>query len=136
MDSGCYVGSVFFDLRKAFDRVWHSGLLSKLKAAGVAGAAFQWFTNFLSNRVQATAVDGSVSLFSSLHDGVPQGAILSPLLFSVYMNDIPFAESTNLFADDTSSFVVDSSPVSLRQRLQERTDGLCSWFSKWLSTIN
>ena len=78
MDSGCYVGSVFFDLRKAFDRVWHSVLLSKLKAAGVAGAAFQWFTNFLSK-----AVNGSVSLFSSLHDGVPQGAILSPLLFSV-----------------------------------------------------
>ena len=83
MDSGCYVGSVFFDLRKAFDRVWHGGLLSKLKAAGVAGAAFQWFTNSLSNRVQATAVDGSMSSFSSLHDGVPQGAILSPLLFSV-----------------------------------------------------
>ena len=136
VDSGCYVGSVFFDLRKAFDRVWHRGLLSKLQAAGISGAAYHWFADFLNNRVQATSVDGCLSAFSPLHAGVPQGAILSPLLFSIYMNDIPFPDSTNLFADDTSSFVVDSSPGSLCLKLQERTDGLCSWFSKWLLSVN
>ena len=99
------------DLRKAFDRVWHCGLLAKLAAAGVKGSAFKWFSSFLSGRCQSTLVDGSLSEFSPLHAGVPQGAILSPLLFSVYMNDIPSPEqSTNLFADDTSAFVISKTP--------------------------
>ena len=83
----------------------------KLQAAGVSGQAFQWFSSFLSGRCQATLVNGTLSDFSVLHAGVPQGAILSPLLFTVYMNDIPscdsLAGSTNLFADDTSAFVID-----------------------------
>lgn len=136
VDSGKYVGSVFFDLRKAFDRVWHRGLLAKLQAAGISGAAYQWFASFLADRVQATVVDGSTSAFSALHAGVPQGAILSPLLFSIYMNDIPYGDSTNLFADDTSSYVVAPSPSVLCCKLQERTDGLAVWFSKWLLSVN
>ena len=108
VDKGQYTGCVFFDLRKAFDRVWHLGLLAKLRAAGIKGAALQWFASFLSGRHQATLVGGSVSPYAALHAGVPQGAILSPLLFSVYMNDIPFGGTTNLFAYDTSSYVIDS----------------------------
>ena len=127
---------MFFDLRKAFDRVWHRGLLAKLQAAGISGAAYQWFASFLADRVQATVVDGSTSAFSALHAGVPQGAILSPLLFSIYMNDIPYGDSTNLFADDTSSYVVAPSPSVLCCKLQERTDGLAVWFSKWLLSVN
>ncbi len=136
VDNGKYVASVFFDLRKAFDRVWHEGLLSKLQAAGVTGLAHKWFTNFLSNRYQATTVDGSVSPPARLHAGVPQGAILSPLLFTVFMNDIPSNDSTNLFADDTSSFVTDASASSLCMKLQVRADNLCEWFSKWLLSVN
>ena len=95
INRGHYVAAVFFDLRKAFDRVWHRGLLVKLRAADISGAAYAWLESFLANRVQATVVDGSTSDFSPLHAGVPQGAILSPLFFSVYMNDIPLADSTN-----------------------------------------
>lgn len=136
VDKGNYVGTIFFDLRKAFDRIWHQGLLAKLAAAGVKGSAHRWFASYLADRQQATVVDGTTSPFAALYAGVPQGAVLSPLLFSVYMNDIPFSGSTNLFADDTSSYVTESSPLELRRKLQDRTEALCTWFTKWLLTIN
>ena len=140
IDQSQYVGVVFFDLKKAFDRVWHRGLLVKLRAAGVSGMAYNWFSSFLSDRRQATLVDGVLSDFSSLHAGVPQGAILSPLLFSIYMNDIPscasLGGSTNLFADDTSSFVADKSLSSLSIKLQGCVDTLSSWFDSWLLSVN
>ena len=102
-DEGNYVGAVFFDIRKAFDTVWHDALVMKLRAAGLHGRALKWLTSFLSDRTQPTLVQGYISQPAPLHGGVPQGAILSPLLFSIYVNDMPSDGSTNLFADDTSS---------------------------------
>ena len=138
IDQQCYVGAVFFDLRKAFDRVWHRGLLAKLQRSGVSGEALKWFQSFLVGRRQAVTVDGSVSDFASLHAGVPQGAILSPLLFSIYMNDICTAvsENINLFADDTSLYVTDRSAALLPDRLQRAIDGVSTWFSTWLLSVN
>ena len=81
-------------------------------------------------------VNGTISTSARLFAGVPQGAILSPLLFSVYMNDIPFPRTTNLFVDDTSSYIIDSVPSSLESNLQERTDLLSEWFFKWRLTVN
>ncbi len=149
IDESKYVGVVFFDLRKAFDRVWHEGLLEKLRAAGVSGSALLWFASFLSGRRQATLVDGCMSDFSLNNAGVPQGAILSPLLFSVYMNDIPSfpvettadlagasSTSTNLFADDTSLYSVNSSFDCLAIDLQHLVDVVADWFAKWLLEVN
>ena len=136
VDEGQYVAAVFFDLKKAFDRVWHQGLFTKLRAAGIKGAAHEWLVNFLTDRVQVTVVNGTLSTSARLFAVVPQGAILSPLLFSVYMNDIPFPRTTNLFADDTSSYIIDSVPSSLESKLQERTDLLSEWFFKWRLTLN
>ena len=68
------------------------------------------------------------SEFTWLRHGVPQGAILSPLLFSVYMNDMLFGDATNLFADDKSSYVIDKTPSGICMKLQRRTDALCEWF--------
>ena len=140
LDRSEYVGLVFFDLKRAFDRVWHRGLLTKLRAAGVSGQAYAWFSSFLSGRRQATIVDGAMSEFCDLHAGVPQGAILSPLLFSIYVNDIPsctsLSGSTNLFADDTSLFVVDQSVSTLSTKLQICVDSLSKWFDSWLLTVN
>ena len=85
-----FVGVIFLDIKKAFDRVYLPGLLYKLESAGVRGRALQWFRNFLQNRCQRTMIGQSVSSVEYLHAGVPQGAILSPLLFSLYMNDYCF----------------------------------------------
>ena len=120
-DSSKYVAAVFFDLQKAFDRVWHKGLLCKLEAAGVRGAPLQWFQSYLSDRRQSTRVADAVSSTLQLSAGVPQGAILSPLLFILYVNDITQVSSAdvNLLADDTSSFLADKCPHRLCARLQE-----------------
>ena len=93
----------------------------------------------MADRRQATIVDGYRSTFLPLHAGVPQGAILSPLLFSVYMNDIPTPGqdlSTNLFADDTSVFALEKSPQQLALNLQAKVDVLCAWFKQWLLSVN
>ena len=86
IDKGEYVASVFFDLSKAFDKVWPEVLLAKLQAAGIKGSAFKWFQNYLVDRYQKTTVRGVVSAPSQLHAGVRQGAILSKsiALFNLY----------------------------------------------------
>ena len=136
VDEQKYVGAVFFDLKKAFDRVWHKGLLAKIRFARVTGGAHEWLASYLSERHQVTLVDGQFSLTNKLHAGVPQGAILSPLLFCVFMNDMPCRDFTNLFADDTSSYVIESNAAKLEEKLQLRTNNICIWFSKWLLSVN
>ena len=108
VDQGYYVGVIFFDLQKAFERVWHGGLLVKLEVMGVRGDALSWFHSYLSGRSQCRKVAGVTSEFADLHAGVPQGAILSPLLLTVFVNDLPKHVSSsdiNLFADNTSAYV-------------------------------
>ena len=95
---------IFFDVSKAFDKVWHKGLLFKLYHVGVRGRLIKWFTEYLSNRQQRVVLNGSVSELSVLKAGVPQGSILGPLLFLVYISDIidDLESNISLFADDTS----------------------------------
>ena len=138
MDKSQFVGVIFLDIKKAFDRVYLPGLLYKLESAGVRGRALQWFRNFLQNRCQRTMIGQSVSSVEYFHAGVPQDAILSPLLFSLYMNDITAFTNgdVNLFADDTSAFTVSDSVADLQCSLQTVADELSSWFSNWALTIN
>ena len=139
LDGSEYVGAVFFDLKKALDKVWHAGLLRKLAAAGVSGPAFSWLEDFLSERSQRTVVGTSISDALSPFAGVPQGAILSPLLFLVYVNDLPAAVSsgeTNLFADDTSVYVTHKDPQCLQHQLQMSVDEIQVWMTTWLVSIN
>ena len=139
IDSTTYVGALFFDLKKAFDRVWHPGLLAKLEAAGIRGSALAWIKSFLTARRHTTIIDGCTSLFEEIEAGVPQGAILSPLLFSVYVNDLPSAApgcDVNLFADDTSAYVSSPSPTQLNKDLQTAANSLSAWFDRWHLTIH
>ena len=139
VDNSAYVGILFFDLRKAFDRVWHDGLLSKLEAAGIRGSAFAWMKSFLTSRRQITTVEGCTSAPAEIGAGVPQGAILSPLLFSVYVNDISSAtpaSNINLFADDTSAYVSSQAPSVLNSDLQTTADSLSSWFNRWHLSVH
>jgi len=99
-----HVIAVFCDLRKAFDTVDHSILFKKLQKMGIQGAELNWFQSYLSDRKQFVCINGNNSAMKMIKIGVPQGSILGPLLFLIYINDLPFASLlySLLFADDTT----------------------------------
>lgn len=88
LDDGKEVRAVFLDISKAFGRVWHKGLLLKLKNIGISGSVFSWFSCYLLNRKQRVIIKNSCSDWKSISAGVLQGSILGPYLFLIYINDI------------------------------------------------
>ena len=100
------VRSVYLDMSKAFDKVWHEGLIFKLKQNGVDGKLLRLLENYLSLRVQRVVINGFESDWGEIRSGVPQGSILGPLLFLVYVNDLEegIRSSIIFFVDDTSLF--------------------------------
>ena len=92
--------------RKAFDKVWHEVLVFKLKQNGISGDLLQILSDFLSNRKQRVVLNGQNSSWTNVHAGVPQGSILGPLLFLIYIDHLANDLSSNvkLFADDASLF--------------------------------
>ena len=104
---------VILDLQKAFDTVNHKILTSKLRAMGVSQTAVNWFISYLGGRVQAVEISGVFSEFRSVTCSVPQGSILGPLLFLIYVNDMKAAVKCKLllYADD-SALLASSSDVS------------------------
>ena len=105
IDNGKYTGLIFIDLKKAFDTVDHEILLEKLKMYGVTGLEHDWFTSYLDNRKQFCRINGSSSDVKGINCGVPQGSCLGPLLFLIYINDLPFSlqkSHVSMYADDTT----------------------------------
>ena len=129
-DPSEYTLAVFCDLSKAFDVINHKILLHKLKSYGIRGLANDWFSSYLSNRTQFVEIDGQNSSRKQIMCGVPQGSILGPLLFLLYVNDIHQAcESSILsFADDTTLYISDHNLISLFGKVNEEINKLYKWF--------
>ena len=122
---------IFIDIKKAFDSVDHKILLQKLEFYGFSGAELQLMTNYLINRYQYTDIDGLVSDFAEILAGVPQGSVLGPLLFLIYINDFPTSNDFKsfLFADDTSLFLSGTSIDNLKIKAQKELDRVEAWFN-------
>ena len=102
------VRAVFLDISKAFNKVWNQVLLYKLKQSCILGNLLETLTEFLKDRKQRVELNGQNSSWANVEAGVPEGSVLGPLLFLIYINDLPYNLSTNvkLFADNTSLFSV------------------------------
>ena len=102
------VRSVFLDMSKAFEKVWHQGLLYKVNSMGISGELYDLLGNYLSGRFQSVVLNGQISSWKRVLTVVPQGLISEPLLFLIYINDLPNKLKANaeLFADDTSLFTI------------------------------
>ena len=108
------MGAVFPDISKVFDRVWRRGLIAKLRSIAVEGNLLNWFISYLSCRKQRVIIEGVHSDWRNIEAGVSLGFVLGPLLFLIYVNDLPTTISSNcfLFADDWLLLgKVQSSPV-------------------------
>ena len=122
--------TLFCDLSKAFDVINHKILLHKLNVYGLRGTINKWFENYLVDRSQYVNIDGNVSLSRKLDCGVPQGSILGPLLYLLYVNDIYKSCNGNIlsFADDTTMYVSDHDVNTLYKKAQIETNNLFNWF--------
>ena len=139
LDSGNFACSIFIDLQKAFDTVDLDILFTKLSHYGIRGIALTWFKSFLSNRSQFVSVSGAKSTSKPILYGVPQGSVLGPLLFLVYINDlqnaIPYSV-TNLFADDTMLFLKNKSVKFLSKKMNIDLKCLLSWLNSNKIALN
>lgn len=137
LDGGNEVRAVFLDISKAFDRVWHRGLLSKLKSLGIQGSLYDWFESYLSDHQQRVVVEGANSDWRRI-EAVPQGSVLGPLLFLIYINDLPDAINSDcfLFADDCFLLNEVTSPNVSASVLNNDLKSIASWANRWLVTMN
>ena len=137
-DHGLETRGIFLDISKAFDRVWHEGLLFKLKTNGVDGSLLNLLTNYLQDRQQRVLLNGQTSNWSNINAGVPQGSVLGPLLFLVYINDLPEGLKSNakLFADDTSIFSKVYNITDSCVELNNDLDQINKWAFKWKMSFN
>ena len=132
------VRAVFLDISKAFDKVWHDGLIFKLSQNGISGSLLRLFQNYLSNRKQCVVLNGSHSNHSGIESGVPQGSVLGPLLFLIYINDLESNIKSNIkfFADDTMLFSVVKDPLISANDLNHDLDTICRWAHQWKLEFN
>ena len=134
LNAGKLVGCVMVDFRKAFDLVDHQILLKKLHSYKCSNSCLSWFKSYLFHRTQRVAINNELSETSKLSCGVPQGSILGPLLFLLFINDLPLSlhgtSFVDLYADDTTIYEQHSDVKTLQSNLQKSLNSLHDWCRK------
>ena len=132
------VRAVFLDISKAFDKVWHDGLIFKLEQNGISGNLLKLFHNYLKDRKQRVVLNGSFSDYSSIGSGVPQGSVLGPLLFLIYINDLEKNIKSNVkfFADDTMLYSIVKDPELTASDLNQDLHTIQQWAHQWKLEFN
>ena len=126
--------ALFCDISKVFDRVWHRGLIAKLHHYAICGSLLDWFKGYLSNIFQRVVLPGGNSDWMEIKDGVPQGSILGPLIFIIYINDIvhDIQSFIRLFADDTTHYIIADLTDPAAQILNNDLERISLWSDLWL----
>ena len=132
LDDNIPIDAIYLDFAKAFDSVPHERLLVKLESYGIRGKILSFIRNFSTGGRQRVVVDGSFSNWTNVESGVPQGSVLGPFLFTIYINDIPETvdSAIRLFADDAKIFTMCNSQQE-RETLQQDLNSLQEWSNVW-----
>ena len=138
IDKGQDCCMIFCDLSKAFDHVWHKGLLFKLQSYGVSNNLLQWFESYLNSRSQRVLYRNILSDYKFLHAGVPQGSVLGPLLFLIFVNVVGenMTSLCRLYADDNSLQYYSTNIDSIELELNNDLHRLDLWSKQWLLKFN
>jgi len=132
--------ATFIDLQKAFDKVWKDGLQVKLLRSGIQGKMYRWTKSYLHNRRARVQVDGQCGRKVLLRQGVPQGGVLSPTLFILFINDLvpelPKGVHAALYADDLVLWCCEEYATTATYRMQHALDKVAAWANDWRVTIN
>ena len=133
------VRSVFLDISKAFDKVWHEGLIFKLKQNGVGGNVINLLGNYLASRKQRVVINGKTTEYFPVESGVPQGSVLGPFfLFLIYINDLEIGikSKVNFFADDTMIYSAVHNPTQTASVLNHDLGIISQWAHQWKISYN
>ena len=137
IEEGTSIDAIYLDFKKAFDSVPHERLLIKLAAYGVQGNLLNWIRQFLSGRKQRVVINGQKSTWANVTSGIPQGSVLGPVLFVIFINDLPsvIQSIARIFADDTKMFRSLKTPADALT-LQEDISNLQKWSKTWQLSFN
>lgn len=139
IDNGFFAGAVFLDFTKAFDTINHTILFTKLETLGICGPALDLLRSYITNRIQVVQFQEALSQPLTINLGVPQGSILGPLLFLIYINDLPSCltnTSCILYADDTTIFTQEKCLTRLINKLNKDLQNIVSWCQSNLLQLN
>lgn len=132
-----YCSGVFLDVQQAFDRVWHAGLLFKLKTL-LPTHFYLILKSYLSNRYFYVKVNNEFSNIYDIQAGVPQGSVLGPILYTIFTSDMPITSNVLVatYADDTAILAASPNPTDASTKIQEELNDVEKWLNKWKIKVN